>query len=109
VVVVAAKLTDHLGRFMIHCHMLQHEDHGMMTAFEVVRPGTGDGGLPGLDEALGRSVPDPVHRERVRRVVDAARDGRPAPASVLPTVRETAASSLAQLLSSDRPGFVCRP
>jgi len=27
---------------MIHCHMLNHEDHGMMTNFEVVPPGQGD-------------------------------------------------------------------
>ena len=36
---VAAKMTDYLGEFMIHCHMLDHEDHGMMTNFEVVKPG----------------------------------------------------------------------
>jgi FtsP/CotA-like multicopper oxidase with cupredoxin domain len=40
--VVGAKFTDHLGRFMIHCHMLEHEDHGMMATFEVVAPGDGD-------------------------------------------------------------------
>jgi len=109
IVLIAAKLTDHLGRFMLHCHMLQHEDHGMMTGFEVVRPGTGDGGLPGLGPALERSIPDPVHRAQVRRVIDAARDGLPAPASVLPTARDAATASLAQLLASDRPGFVCEP
>jgi FtsP/CotA-like multicopper oxidase with cupredoxin domain len=37
-VVVAAKFTDHLGSFMIHCHMLDHEDHGLMTQFKVVKP-----------------------------------------------------------------------
>jgi spore coat protein A, manganese oxidase len=37
VVVVAARFTDHTGRFMVHCHMLDHEDHGMMATFEVVR------------------------------------------------------------------------
>jgi FtsP/CotA-like multicopper oxidase with cupredoxin domain len=36
-VVVAAKFTDYTGPFMIHCHMLDHEDHGMMATFEVVR------------------------------------------------------------------------
>ena len=36
-VVVAARFTDHTGPFMIHCHMLDHEDHGMMATFEVVR------------------------------------------------------------------------
>jgi FtsP/CotA-like multicopper oxidase with cupredoxin domain len=37
VVVVAARFTDYTGRFMIHCHMLDHEDHGMMAYYEVVR------------------------------------------------------------------------
>jgi FtsP/CotA-like multicopper oxidase with cupredoxin domain/plastocyanin len=37
---VAAKITDHLGPFLIHCHMLDHEDHGMMATFVVVKPGT---------------------------------------------------------------------
>jgi FtsP/CotA-like multicopper oxidase with cupredoxin domain/plastocyanin len=37
---VAAKVTDYLGPFLIHCHMLDHEDHGMMATFQVVKPGT---------------------------------------------------------------------
>jgi FtsP/CotA-like multicopper oxidase with cupredoxin domain len=37
-VTVAAKFTDHTGVFMIHCHMLDHEDHGLMAQFQVVRP-----------------------------------------------------------------------
>jgi spore coat protein A len=37
---VAAKVTDFLGPFLIHCHMLDHEDHGMMATFVVVKPGT---------------------------------------------------------------------
>jgi FtsP/CotA-like multicopper oxidase with cupredoxin domain len=40
---VGAKFTDHVGRYLIHCHMLSHEDHAMMTTFEVVDPGMGDG------------------------------------------------------------------
>jgi FtsP/CotA-like multicopper oxidase with cupredoxin domain len=34
---VALKFPDYLGRFIIHCHMLEHEDHGMMAAFKVVK------------------------------------------------------------------------
>jgi FtsP/CotA-like multicopper oxidase with cupredoxin domain len=30
---------DDLGKFVIHCHMLDHEDHGLMAQFEVVPPG----------------------------------------------------------------------
>jgi FtsP/CotA-like multicopper oxidase with cupredoxin domain len=37
-VVVAAKFTDYTGDFMIHCHMLDHEDDGMMATFRVVKP-----------------------------------------------------------------------
>jgi spore coat protein A len=36
-VVVAARFTDYAGRFMIHCHMLDHEDDGMMATFRVIR------------------------------------------------------------------------
>jgi len=35
-VVVAARFTDYTGKFMIHCHMLDHEDDGMMATFQVV-------------------------------------------------------------------------
>ncbi|MBE7188736.1 multicopper oxidase domain-containing protein, partial [Jatrophihabitans endophyticus] len=34
---VAARFTDHPGVFMIHCHMLDHEDDGMMAQFAVVK------------------------------------------------------------------------
>jgi FtsP/CotA-like multicopper oxidase with cupredoxin domain len=35
-VVVAARFTDFTGDFMVHCHMLDHEDDGMMAMFKVV-------------------------------------------------------------------------
>ena len=37
---VAAKFTDYPGVFMNHCHMLDHEDHGMMAQFAVTKPGS---------------------------------------------------------------------
>lgn len=37
---VAAKFTDYTGVFMLHCHMLDHEDDGMMAQFAVVDPAT---------------------------------------------------------------------
>jgi spore coat protein A len=37
---VAAKFTDYTGVFMVHCHMLDHEDDGMMAQFAVVNPRT---------------------------------------------------------------------
>jgi FtsP/CotA-like multicopper oxidase with cupredoxin domain len=28
---------DYVGKFVYHCHILNHEDHGMMATIEVVR------------------------------------------------------------------------
>ena len=39
-VTVAAKFNDFTGTFMIHCHMLDHEDHGLMAQFKVLPPKT---------------------------------------------------------------------
>ena len=81
---VAARMTDYLGPFLIHCHMLDHEDHGMMATFEVVKPGTAGTPLPVVVPSSvqghamppgGRSLaalaasawcrnPDPDHRAR---------------------------------------------
>jgi FtsP/CotA-like multicopper oxidase with cupredoxin domain len=33
---VKLKFSDHIGRFVFHCHMVEHEDDGMMSQFEVV-------------------------------------------------------------------------
>jgi FtsP/CotA-like multicopper oxidase with cupredoxin domain len=32
------KFTDFTGRYVFHCHMIEHEDDGMMAQFEVVPP-----------------------------------------------------------------------
>ena len=36
-VVVRMRFTDFVGKFVFHCHILNHEDHGMMATIEVVR------------------------------------------------------------------------
>ena len=33
---IAARFAPHTGRYVLHCHNLVHEDHSMMTQFEVV-------------------------------------------------------------------------
>jgi FtsP/CotA-like multicopper oxidase with cupredoxin domain len=38
-ILVAGHFSDYTGKFVIHCHMFDHEDHGLMTQFEVVAPG----------------------------------------------------------------------
>ncbi|MDQ3572800.1 MAG: multicopper oxidase family protein, partial [Actinomycetota bacterium] len=35
-IVVAGKMSDHRGKYVVHCHMLEHEDHGLMSQFKVV-------------------------------------------------------------------------
>ena len=35
-ILVAGHFADYTGKFVIHCHMLDHEDHGLMSQFEVV-------------------------------------------------------------------------
>ena len=34
------KFTDHTGQYLVHCHISEHEDDGMMAQFEVVAPVT---------------------------------------------------------------------
>jgi spore coat protein A, manganese oxidase len=34
---VAGHFSDYTGKFVLHCHMLDHEDHGLMSQFQVVR------------------------------------------------------------------------
>jgi FtsP/CotA-like multicopper oxidase with cupredoxin domain len=36
-ILVAGHFADYTGKFIIHCHMFDHEDHGLMSQFEVVR------------------------------------------------------------------------
>ncbi|MDQ3759036.1 MAG: multicopper oxidase family protein [Actinomycetota bacterium] len=35
---IAGKASDYTGKYVVHCHMLDHEDHGLMSQFEVVSP-----------------------------------------------------------------------
>jgi spore coat protein A, manganese oxidase len=35
-ILLAGHFADYTGKFVIHCHMLDHEDHGLMSQFEVV-------------------------------------------------------------------------
>jgi spore coat protein A, manganese oxidase len=56
---VIASFNPQPGKYMIHCHNIVHEDHDMMTQFEVIG-GTGD--PPSLDpvsEAPAQKLPAP--------------------------------------------------
>ena len=45
-ILVAGHFADYTGKFVIHCHMLDHEDHGLMTQFEVVNTEGSFAGAP---------------------------------------------------------------
>jgi spore coat protein A len=51
---VIMRFGPHLGRYMIHCHNLVHEDHDMMVQYEV-----GTGGDDPIATAPARSLPAP--------------------------------------------------
>jgi spore coat protein A len=37
-ILLAGHFSDHPGKYVLHCHMLDHEDHGFMSQFQVVKP-----------------------------------------------------------------------
>jgi FtsP/CotA-like multicopper oxidase with cupredoxin domain len=49
-ILVAGHFTDYTGKYVIHCHMTDHEDHGLMDQFEVVAPAD----QPASDEVARR-------------------------------------------------------
>ena len=51
---VIMKFGPHLGRYMMHCHNLVHEDHDMMVQFEV-----GQGGPDPIQTDPARPLPGP--------------------------------------------------
>ena len=70
-ILVAGHFSDFTGKYVIHCHMLDHEDHGLMSQFEVVasaaRQPAGDevamrraGLIPRLEEAPSLGLPPPA-------------------------------------------------
>ena len=42
-IVLKVKFTDFIGRYVFHCHVLEHEQDGMMAQFEVLFPPDSDG------------------------------------------------------------------
>lgn len=48
-VTIKTRYDDFDGKYVLHCHILFHEDHGMMQVVEVVKPGVApasDNGIP---------------------------------------------------------------
>ena len=49
-ILVAGHFSDFAGKYVIHCHMLDHEDHGLMDQFQTVEPSA----RPASDEVAMR-------------------------------------------------------
>jgi hypothetical protein len=62
------KFTDHTGKFAFHCHMLEHEDDGMMAQYEVL--GTSPTPTPGPSQ-----TPTPTPTETPPPSTDSDGDG----------------------------------
>jgi hypothetical protein len=84
-ILVAGHFSDFTGKYVIHCHMLDHEDHGLMTQFEVV---AGNARQPATDE---------VARRRAGRIPAAAEP----PSLGLP---ESASGRVLELMPAPPPG-----
>ncbi|MFZ3452806.1 multicopper oxidase family protein [Arthrobacter sp. 7Tela_A1] len=50
--------------YMFHCHLLLHEDQGLMGQFAVTDPGPGDGQGDGQDDGSGQGAPPGGAEER---------------------------------------------
>jgi spore coat protein A, manganese oxidase len=59
---IIARFGPHRGRYMLHCHNLTHEDHDMMSQFEV-----------------GAGGPDPIRTDPARDISAGALGGGPSP------------------------------
>lgn len=55
-VVIRTKYQDFDGKYVLHCHILFHEDHGMMQVVEVVKPGAKPAANNGLPDREGMGL-----------------------------------------------------
>lgn len=60
-VVIRTKYFDFDGKYVLHCHILFHEDNGMMQVVEVVKPGADLAPNNGLPEKEGMVVNHSMH------------------------------------------------
>jgi FtsP/CotA-like multicopper oxidase with cupredoxin domain len=79
--IVYMKWSDFKGKYVMHCHNVVHEDHGMMIRWDIVDPGQGDsdkeeqeqqlqtiknrGTITHLEERPGQATFQPNSRESV--------------------------------------------
>jgi hypothetical protein len=57
---VIARFEDYTGRYLYHCHILEHEEHEMMRQFEVVASTAVASGTTTHGLSLAQNVPNPT-------------------------------------------------
>ena len=65
-VVVDVKFTDHVGKFVFHCHVLEHEDNAMMSQFQTLAPPTYPLPTPPAGGSGNTTEPPPALSYKVR-------------------------------------------
>lgn len=94
-IAVDIKFSDYAGKFVLHCHVLEREDDGMMTQFQTVRAAP----LPlAHSPARSRSSPPQDHRRWRDPAVTASPSGAERPA--LSNPQFTASMKLLSLSST---------
>ena len=56
---VVMRWSDFLGKYVMHCHNVVHEDHSMMIRWDIVEPGQGFVGSRPASEVYGEEVAPP--------------------------------------------------
>ncbi len=63
-VVIFLRFKDFLGKYVMHCHNVVHEDHAMMVRWDIVEPGQGFLGSRSEQQVYGTPEPKPHLEER---------------------------------------------
>ncbi|MCB0714054.1 MAG: multicopper oxidase domain-containing protein [Ignavibacteriae bacterium] len=109
---VLVRFDAHPGRFMLHCHNLEHEDDGMMLNFRVNNPASVGGGVgerghlsasPNIVEKETLIRFNPVKGDRQLQVIDL--QGRTLLQRIIPSGRD---SSLLDLSGFPSGSYWCR-
>lgn len=62
-VTIRTKYRDFDGKYVLHCHILFHEDNGMMQLVEVVKPGSSTSVHNGMPEREGMLMMDHMNTD----------------------------------------------
>jgi FtsP/CotA-like multicopper oxidase with cupredoxin domain len=100
-----------VGRFLFHCHILEHEDKGMMAQIEVYDPKVGPMPDRPMDMSGMNHGPGGMHGHQIPAALPApATQLAPVPAAMLVTKPATATLfRAAALASGPRSAFINRP